>query len=59
LTPGSEPSFAVVQGPNDLALPFAADPDGNLTIFGLEKGHIEIVLGLAAPGRAALEGASP
>jgi HEAT repeat protein len=59
LAPASEPSFAVLEGANDLALPFAADPDGNVTVFGLPAGNVELSLGLAAPGRAPLEGASP
>jgi HEAT repeat protein len=48
---GSEPSFATVTAADGLARPFAADPDGTVTVFGLPAGDIELTLGVAAPGR--------
>jgi HEAT repeat protein len=53
------PAFATLETPGGLALPFAADPDGNLTVFGLRPGKVEISLGVAAPLRAPEEGAKP
>jgi hypothetical protein len=53
LQTGSDPAFAVLELPNGLALPFAADPDGSVTVYGLPPGKVEIFLGVAEPGRSA------
>jgi hypothetical protein len=37
--------------PDGLARPFAADPDGTVTVFGLPASDVQIALGVAEPGR--------
>jgi len=51
LRAATEPSFATITTADGLARPFAADPDGAVTVFGLPAGDIELTLGVAAPGR--------
>jgi HEAT repeat protein len=52
LGPGTgEPVLAVVEGPLGLALPFAPDPDGSVTVARLPAGDVSLLLAPAAPGR--------
>ncbi len=52
LGPGTgEPALAVVEGPLGLALPFAPDPDGSVTVARLPSGAVNILLAPASPGR--------
>jgi hypothetical protein len=46
-----ERPLAVVEGPLGLALPFAADPDGSVTVARLPAGNVNVLLAPAAPGR--------
>jgi hypothetical protein len=50
LREAKEPSFATLGTADGLARPFAADPDGAVTVFGLPAGEVELRLGVAAPG---------
>jgi hypothetical protein len=60
LTPSSaDPPLALIESPRGLSLPFAADPDGMLTVVGLAPGPLEIELATATPGRVPNRGASP
>jgi hypothetical protein len=46
-----ERPLAVVEGPLGLALPFAPDPDGSVTVARLPAGDVTVLLAPAAPGR--------
>jgi len=60
LTPSSaEPPFALLESSRGLSLPFAADPDGMLTVVGLLPGPVELELATATPGRVPGRGAPP
>jgi cellulose synthase operon protein C len=60
LTPTpADPLFALVEAPGGLALPFASDPDGSVTVTGLLPGDVELSLATATPGRVPHQGATP
>jgi len=47
----TERPLAVVEGSLGLALPFAADPDGSVTVARLPAGAVSLLLSPASPGR--------
>jgi hypothetical protein len=56
---GSDPAFAVIEGQNGLALPFASDADGSVTVARLPAGPVTLSLARAAPGRVPKSGGKP
>lgn len=60
LTPSrAEPPFALLASTSGVSLPFAADPDGMLTVVGLPAGPLELELATATPGQSPERGAPP
>jgi hypothetical protein len=47
----AEPSLALVTTATGLAVPYAADPDGSVTVTGLPEGDVSVLIAPATPGK--------